>query len=105
MGTMVETVGTDKKFGESDLHKNAVLYRTNRRLVDAASKYSDLESAIKALSDVWDVMSDMIDNGSGYTPDRALGFGSDNASQIAEKIIGKSTSDATVRKNLAAMAK
>lgn len=95
----------NKGFGEADLKRNAALYRTNRRLVDAAAKYDNLDEAVQALSDVWAIFEAQIDKGTGYTPDRALGFGSDNAAQIAEKVIGKGTSDAVVRKQLAALGK
>jgi hypothetical protein len=97
---------TSVEFGADKLKENAVLYLANKRLVDAVSaKYDSPDDAIAALRSVVAALEVQIEDGSGYTPDRSLGFGSDNASQIAEKILGLGTSDATTRKQFAAMGK
>lgn len=98
--------GTAVEFGVESLKSNAALYAKNKRLVDAvAAKYDSVDDAIAALQSVEKVLVEQIENGSGCTPDRSLGFGSDNASQIAEKILGLGTSDADTRKSFASLGK
>lgn len=109
-GTMVEDVvdiGASEEFGVDNLRANAAVYLKHRRLIDAvsAAKYETPADAVKAIDEVVAVLMAQIENGSGYTPDRSLGFGSDNAAQIAEKILGLGTSDATARKQFAALGK
>jgi len=93
-------VGTE--FGVAQLKANAEVYRAHKRIVDAAAaaKYDSIDDAIASLKAVVETFEAQIIEGAGYTPDRALGFGSDNAAQIAEKVMGLGTSDATVRKAL-----
>ncbi len=97
---------TAVKFGAENLKTNAAIYLKNKRLVDAAAaKYDSISDAIAALKNIETVLTEQIEEGTGYTPDRALGFGSDNASQIGEKILGLGTSDADTRKSFASMGK
>ena len=93
-------VGTE--FGVAQLKANAEVYRAHTRIVDAASaaKYDSIDDAIASLKTVVEAFEEQIVNGAGFTPARALGFGSANAAQIAEKVMGLGTSDATVRKAL-----
>ena len=96
MSTDVSDAGTVVSFGAEDLKANAELYRKHSRLVDAVAsgmtgakpKYDSLDDAWSQLSEVFEVLRAQVDNGVGYTPSRDLGFGSDNASQIAEALIG-----------------
>jgi len=96
------TTGSDSvqtiMFCADVLVANAKLYAANKRLVDAASQYDNLDDAIASLRRVWDVLESQIRDGGVYTPSTELGFGSDNASQIAAAILGRKTSVVEVRK-------
>ena len=98
---------TSVEFGSDTLVMNAKIYRAHKRIVDAAcaAKYDNVDDAIAALNEVVATLTSQVAEGAGYTPDRALGFGSDNAAQIAEKVLGLGTSDATARKAFAEMGK
>ena len=99
--------GTAVEFGSENIVANAKIYRTLKRIVDAAcaAKYESVEDAIAALNDVVAALTSQVETGAGYTPDRAMGFGSDNAAQIAEKILGLGTSDAQTRAKFSEMGK
>jgi hypothetical protein len=103
--TAVKNEATSVGFGADELKANAANYREHKRIVDAASGYDNLEDAIAALRDVWGILEDQVKDGSGYTPDRGLGFGSDNASQIAEAIIGLRPTVGSTRKAFATLGK
>jgi len=108
--TIVEDVvdiGESTEFGADNLKANAALYQTHKRLIDAVSsaKYENPAAAVKAIDEVVSVLMAQVADGGRFTPDRSLGFGSDNASQVAEKILGLGTSDATTRKQFAALGK
>lgn len=98
-------IGTSTEFGQTDLTSNAALYRKNKRVVDAASTYETLDDAIAGLRETWEVMECQAENGSGYTPNVILGFGSDNASVIAESIMGRRNTVGSTRKAFANMGK
>lgn len=97
--------GTVVEFGSGNLIANAKLYRAHKRLVDAASGYDSLDDAIASLTAVWEVMEAQIADGAGYTPDKGLGFGSDNAAVIAESILGRRNSVGETRKAFAGLGK
>jgi hypothetical protein len=97
--------GTTVEFGAACLVANAKAYRADKRLVDAAAKYDSLDDAIAALKSTFAVLEAQIVDGGGFTPDRSLGFGSDNCSQIAESILGRRTSLGATRKSFADMGK
>jgi hypothetical protein len=105
----VVDVSGDKvaEFGTDRLRVNAALYQTHKRLIDAvsAAKYDTPADAVKAIGEVVEALMSQIADGGRFTPDRGLGFGSDNASEIAKKILGLGTSDATTRKQFAALGK
>ncbi len=86
------------KFGAENLLMNAKAYREHKAIVNATSKYDSLDDAIASLRTVWSDLEDQSRNGSGYTPDTALKFGSDNAAVIADKILGRGTTVASTRK-------
>lgn len=78
---------------------------------DVASRYAHVSGLVDALvksenpaidlATAESVISDlriMANSGRGYTPDKSLGFGSDNAGTIAEKILGLSKTTSQVRK-------
>ncbi len=85
-------------FGKTDLVTTAGIYRTHKKLIDAASGYDSLDDAIASLQEAFGVLEDQADRGGGYTPDRELGFGSDNAEQIARSIMGQRPSVGSTRK-------
>jgi hypothetical protein len=106
MTTSVATKsGTSTEFGQSQFLANARLYRSHKALVNAASKYDNVEDAIAMLTAVWEALQGQVDNGAGYTPDRELGFGSDNGQVIAESITGIRTTVTATRKAFADLGK
>ncbi len=100
-----DNVGTTVEFGAKELKANAAVYHGAKRIVDAASTFDSLDDAIAALTGAWEVMESQIENGSGYTPDSELGFGSDNAAVIAESILGRRNTVGATRKSFNAMGK
>jgi hypothetical protein len=96
---------TSVEFGAECFCGNAKVYAENKRIVDAASKYDSLDDAIAALTEVWNALEIQTVDGGGYTPSTELGFGSDNASQIASAILGRKTSVTATRKAFAALGK
>ena len=100
---------TTVAFGQAEFVGVAKSYATDnkvKRLVDALSALKDdredgLSNALGIIAD----FESMSENGSGYTPGAELGFGSDNASTIADKILGRSTSAGETRKSLVKLGK
>jgi len=87
---------SEAKFDEAQFLANAVVYRQHKRIVDACSGYDNVEDAMAGLKLAWETIQSQVDKGGSYTPDRELGFGSDNAATIAETILGlRSTTGAT----------
>jgi hypothetical protein len=86
------------EFGSDNLVANAAVYHGAKRIVDAASGYDSLDDAIAALTEAWGVLERQIEEGAGYTPDKGLGFGSDNAAVIAESLLGRRNSVGATRK-------
>ncbi len=93
------------EFGSKELLANAQIYRANRRIVDGASGYDNLDDAIAGLTQAWEALEAQIESGAGYTPDSKYGFGSDNAAVIAESILGRRNSVGSTRKQLSALGK
>lgn len=96
-------VGTE--FGAAELKANAAVYHGAKRIVDAASGFDSLDDAIASLTEAWEAMESQIESGAGYTPDRELGFGSDNAAVIAESILGRRNTVGATRKAFNTMGK
>ncbi len=103
--SVTETARSTSAFGAEELIVNARKYRAHKRIVDAASGYDNLEDAIAALSDVYGTLEAQVENGVGYTPAQELGFGSDNAGQVAEKILGRQKSVGAIRTAFSTMGK
>lgn len=101
----VSDTGTVTEFGAEVFCENAKVYSAHKRIVDAASKYDGLDDAIAALSEAWKALEAQTADGGGFTPSIELGFGSDNASQIAAAILGRKTSVVAMRKAFAALGK
>lgn len=72
-----------------------------RKLVDAlcVGSANDRADALAEAQEIIGLLEKMSDNGSGYTPHVELGFGSDNAAVIADKILGRSASPAETRRS------
>ncbi len=105
-GTPVQSKSDKSEvFGEADLKKNAAVYHQNKRIMDAASSYDSLDDAIAGLTQTWDLYESQVEDGAGFTPDRALGFGSDNAAVIAESVLGRRNTVGATRKALNALGK
>jgi hypothetical protein len=100
--TMTEVV---VEFGTSQFLKNAQVYAANKRLVDAACRYDSVDDAIAALQATWAALTNQSENGGGFTPSAGLGFGSDNAGQIASALIGQRSLVSSTRKAFAAIGK
>jgi len=101
----VEATGTSTEFGADNLLANAAVYAKAKRIIDAASSYDSLESAVEALTEAWQVLESQIEDGGGYTPSADLGFGSDNAAVIAESLLGRRNSVGATRKAFAKLGK
>jgi hypothetical protein len=70
-----------------------------KRVVDALCSASDnREDVLASALEIIGRLEEMSDNGSGYTPDNSLGFGSDNAATIADTLLGRRASAGEVRK-------
>ncbi len=100
---------TTVSFGQAEFVGIANKYAADskvKRLVDAISALKDdredgLSRALGIIAD----FENMSEHGSGYTPGAELGFGSDNAGTIADKVLGKSTSAGETRKSLVKLGK
>jgi len=88
------------EFGADQLKANAAVYHANKRIMDAASSYDSLDDAIAGLEQTWNIYEDQVEKGGRFTPDRSLGFGSDNASVIAESVLGRRNTVGATRKAL-----
>ena len=97
--------GTIVEFGSVTFQANAASYRANKRMVDAASRYDSVDDAIAGLKSAWKVLEAQVEDGSGYTPDAKLGFGSDNATVIAESLLGRRNSVGATRKSFSDLGK
>lgn len=75
-------------------------YNQHDKLINALVNCENPESAYNAAMDTIAALKVMAEKGKGFTPDKSLGFGSDNAATIAEKIIGTAKSATQVRKLL-----
>lgn len=95
----------EQVFGPEDLKRNATLYAEHKAIVNAASKYDSLDDAIASVVEVWEALQDQTVRGKEYTPSSDLGFGSNNASQIAQAIMGQTTGVPAIRKALSALGK
>lgn len=95
-GPMTETA---VKFGPVQLKASAAIYHGAKRLVDAASSCDSLDDAITLLTEAWETLEAQVENGADYTPPREMGFGSDNATVIAESLLGRRNTVGKTRKS------
>lgn len=99
------TTASGTEFGSAEFVKNAVSYAEHKALVNAASKYDNLADAQAALEYVWAALLEQSEQGGGFTPSVELGFGSDNAAQIASALIGQRSRVTDTRKAMVAVGK
>ncbi len=99
------TTASGTEFGSAEFIRNAVSYAEHKALVNAASKYDNLDDAQAALSTVWTALVEQSQQGGGFTPSVELGFGSDNAAQIASALIGQRSRVTDTRKAMVAVGK
>lgn len=81
-------------------------YRTNRKLADAVigilnTDGGNPEQAMVEVRKLIDDLKVLVAHGVGYTPPSALGFGSENASTIAQAVLGQRASTSSIRSNFA----
>lgn len=105
MSQSAAETGTSVEFGSKELKANAAAYVVHAAIVNAASRYDNVEDAITGLREVWKLLETQIADGAGYTPDRELGFGSDNAATIAETLTGVRNTPGVTRKQFKALGK
>ena len=104
--TIVEsTTASGTEFGSAEFIKNAVSYAEHKALVNAAAKYDSLADAQAALDTTWAALVDQSQRGGGFTPSVELGFGSDNAAQVASALIGQRSRVIDTRKAMVAVGK
>ncbi len=100
---------TTTTFGQAEFVGVAQKYASDnkvKRLVDAiAALKDDREDGISSALGIIADFESMSEHGSGYTPGAELGFGSDNAAVVADKILGRSTSAGETRKSLVKLGK
>jgi hypothetical protein len=104
-GTATADKAKSVEFGSDQFLANAKVYAEHKRIVDAASRYDNVDDAVAAIKTAWAALEGQIEDGSGYTPDASLGFGSDNATVIAESILGRRPTVGAIRKAFAGMGK
>lgn len=92
--------GTSTGFGADDLILTAISYRETKALVDAASKFDSVDDAVASLLATWEKLQHQSEVGADYTPDKDLGFGSSNAREIAEGIMGTRATVSSTRQAL-----
>lgn len=93
-------VASSDEYTEAQFLTVATAYAENSALINAVAKYNNVDEAIRAINDTVALLQHLAEHGAGYTPPTALGFGSDNGSQIAAAVLGTRSSVSTVRQNL-----
>jgi len=98
------------KFDEAQFLSVANQYGSDKkvkRVVDAliGSGVDNIDDTVAKAHVIIGALQGMVDNASGYTPDKDLDFGSDNGAVIAEKILGLSNSAGHVRKTFSGLAR
>ena len=76
-----------------------------RVVVALCAAKDDREDILSQALDAIKNLEGMSENGAAYTPDRSLGFGSDNAATIADKLLGRTTTVGETRKHFAKIGK
>lgn len=102
----METVNETGTLSADQFVANADTYNQSaklRRVFDAvmACGCDNVPDTLAHVERVRDSLIAQSENGSGYTPDKALGFGSESAAAIADSLLGRRASTADVRKAFA----
>jgi hypothetical protein len=102
MDTVVET-GT---FTAAQFTENAQAYNESvklRRAFDAvmACGCNDVDDTFAHIERVRELLNAQSENGAGYTPDKTLGFGSENGASIAETLLCKRPGAGVIRAKFA----
>ncbi len=100
------TVVSQGTFTDTDFDRVAHLYGADtagakfRRLFDAVAALGvdTREDVLSRVEVLIGALESMQEDGSGYTPPSGKGFGSDNATAIAEKILGIAPTVGAARK-------
>jgi hypothetical protein len=77
--------------------KTGPRYKTNRKFVEAIIASKNPQQSMLDAQEVIDALKILAENGEGYTPPSNLNFGSDNASTIAQAVLGQRASTASIR--------
>lgn len=98
---MTTAVQTEAFTGE-DFRTNAGVYNASaklRRAFDAmiACGVDKIDDTVAHIRNVVAALEAQSENGAGYTPDKSLGFGSENAASIADALLGKRPSTSALR--------
>ncbi len=104
---------TKTEFGAEQLQANAALYVMHKRALDAIATgiakpnggYDNFDDFVAQIRKVWDILRNQVENGAKFTPPVEMGFGSNNASQIASSLTGDRTSVGDIRKAFATLGK
>jgi len=99
-GNVADVQGLFKRLGPA--------YKRNRKLADAViailnTKGGNVDQSMVEVRALIDNLKVLSENGVGYTPPSNLGFGSENASSIADAILGQRTATSTIRSKFAAV--
>lgn len=105
MSTTNDAGTVTEVFGATELKVNAAIYGTHAAILNAASKYDNLDDAVAGLEKAWDILESQIEQGAQFTPAAELGFGSDNAAVIAETLLGRRGTVSNTRKQFKALGK
>lgn len=104
---------TSVDFGIDTFRSNAKLYAEHKRVIDAIATgiskanggFDNFDDAIATVSKVWAALREQVVDGAGFTPPVELGFGSNNASQVAAALTGDKSSVTEIRKAFAGLGK
>jgi len=102
-----EKVGAKVTWSENEFIDAAVQYGTVKTLLDALVKIkpSDRKRAVERAHEVIGLLTDMADNASSYTPSSDMGFGSENAANIADAILGRRATSGKLKTTFAKLAR
>jgi len=111
---MSDTVVENGTEVTAETFRNAArTYVKHKRVIDAIATgiaksnggYGSIDDALAQIVEAWGVLRSLVENGGGYTPPVEMGFGSNNAAQIASAITGDNTSVTETRKAFSKLGK
>ena len=109
----METTVQDNETGtftSANFVENARIYNDSaklRRAFDAvmACGCDNVEDTVAHIENVRELLVAQSENGSGFTPEKTLGFGSENGASIADSLLGNRTGAGTIRTKFANVGK